>query len=76
MAQDITWKSYFSDNERYADIINGIGCGGKQLIAKDDLKELDTQTGFLRKPQFIRKIRTKTRGRYLTSSAALRIKRS
>ncbi|MBD5520880.1 MAG: hypothetical protein HDR03_06580 [Lachnospiraceae bacterium] len=60
MAQDITWKSYFSDDERYADIINGIGCGGKQLIAKDDLQELDTQTGFLRKPQFIRTIRTRT----------------
>ena len=62
MAQDVTWKSYFSDDERYADIINGIGCGGKQLIVKDDLQELDTQTGFLSKPQFIRTIRTKTRG--------------
>lgn len=60
MAKDVTWKSYFLDDERYADIINGIGCGGKQLIAKDDLQELDTQTGFLRKPQFIRTIRTKT----------------
>ena len=61
MAQDVTWKSYFSDDERYADIINGIGCDGKQLIAKDDLQELDTQTGFLRKPQVLRAIRTKTR---------------
>ena len=62
MAQDVTWKSYFSDDERYADIINGIGCGGKQLIAKDDLQELDTQTWFLRKPQFIRKIRERKVG--------------
>ena len=56
MAQDVSWKSYFSDDERYADIINGIGCGGRQLVTKDDLQELDTQTGFLRKPQFVRKI--------------------
>ena len=44
MTQDITWKDYFLDNERYADIINGIGCGGRQVVAKDDLQELDTQT--------------------------------
>lgn len=60
MAKDVTWKSYFLYDERYADIINGIGCSGKQLIMKEDLQELDTQTGFLRKPQFIRTIRTKT----------------
>lgn len=62
MAKDVTWKSYFLDDERYADIINGIACGGKQLIAKDDLQELDIQTGFLHNPQFLRTIRTKMRG--------------
>lgn len=59
MAQDVTWKSYFSDDGRYADIINGIGCGGRQLVTKEDLHELDTQTGFWRSPRFIRKIRMK-----------------
>lgn len=44
MGQDITWKDYFLDNERYADIINGIGCGGRQVVTKDDLQEIDTQT--------------------------------
>ncbi|MBD5522332.1 MAG: transposase [Lachnospiraceae bacterium] len=44
MTQDITWKDYFLDNERYADIINGIGCMGRQVVTKDDLQELDTQT--------------------------------
>ncbi|MCH5250579.1 MAG: transposase, partial [Lachnospiraceae bacterium] len=45
MVHDITWKDYFSDDERYADLINGIGCGGKQIVTKDDLQELDSQTG-------------------------------
>lgn len=62
MAQDVTWKSYFSDDERYADIINGIGCGGRQLVTKDDLQELDTQTGIWRKLQFVRKTRAKAHG--------------
>lgn len=72
MAQDVTWKSYFSDDERYADIINGIGCGGRQLVMKDDLQELDTQTGFLRKPQFIRKIRRGKGGRKIKIRDILR----
>lgn len=28
MEKDSKWKRYFSDNRRYADIINGIGCDG------------------------------------------------
>lgn len=55
MAQDIEWKGYFSDNDRYADIINGIGCGGRQIIKGEDLHELDTQVGFLREPKLIRR---------------------
>lgn len=69
MAQDVTWKSYFSDDGRYADIINGIGCGGRQLVMKEDLHELDTQTGFWRSPRFIRKIRTKEQGREVKADA-------
>ena len=45
MEKDIGWKLYFADNERYADIINGIGCGGNQLIKDTDLSEDDTQAG-------------------------------
>ncbi len=44
MEKDVSWKEYFQDDERYADVINGIGCGGKQLVAGKDLQEADTQT--------------------------------
>ncbi|MCM1235866.1 MAG: Rpn family recombination-promoting nuclease/putative transposase [Ruminococcus flavefaciens] len=57
MTRDITWKEYFLDNERYADIINAVGCGGKQVVTKDDLQELDTQTGFIMNLALARKIR-------------------
>lgn len=49
MNKDIGWKEYLADNDRYADIINGICCKGAQMVAGKDLKELDTQTGFGRK---------------------------
>lgn len=42
MKKDIGWKSYFEDARRYADIINGIGCRGKQFVKPDDLQEVDT----------------------------------
>lgn len=46
MKKDADWKEFFSDDERYADIINGLACQGKQIVSKDDLSEMDTQTGF------------------------------
>lgn len=45
MGKDIGWKGFLSDDERYADVINGIGCKGEQVVKKEDLQELDTQTG-------------------------------
>ncbi len=44
MELDVSWKEYFQDNERYADVINGIGCGGQQLVTEEDLQEADIQT--------------------------------
>lgn len=41
MSKDVKLKTYFEDNRRYADVINGIGCGGKQLIHPSDLQEAD-----------------------------------
>lgn len=41
MGKDVEWKSFFQDNHRYADIINGIGCGGVQLVKDTDLIEVD-----------------------------------
>ncbi len=44
MEKDVSWKEYFRDDERYADVINGIGCGGLQLVAGEDLQEVEAQT--------------------------------
>ena len=41
MGKDGGWKTYFNDNRRYADLINGIGCYGKQLVKETDLQEED-----------------------------------
>ncbi len=47
MKNDISWKAYFSDDERYADVINGIAFGGVQEVSGDNLCETDSQSGFL-----------------------------
>ncbi len=38
---------YLSDNERYADLINGCEFAGEQVIAPEDLSEADTQVSTL-----------------------------
>lgn len=43
MEKDSSWKTYFSDKLRYADIINGIGCVGEQLVKATDLTEANGQ---------------------------------
>jgi len=45
MGKDMGWKRFLSDDERYADVINGIGCKGAQVVKKEDLHEMDTQIG-------------------------------
>ena len=45
MAQDTKWKIFLSNNARYADVINGIAGGGRQLITKENLYDTDTNTG-------------------------------
>ena len=42
MGKDVEWKSFFEDNRRYADIINGIGCNGMQVVKDTDLTEVDS----------------------------------
>ncbi len=44
MKKDVGWKSFFEDNHRYADVINGVGCNGKQFVKDTDLQEADTVT--------------------------------
>ena len=49
------WKTFFEDNARYADIINGIGGKGVQIVNENDLQELDvTEKGKYR--DLIRKV--------------------
>ncbi len=43
MEKDIVCNAFFSDNERYADIINGIGCKGIPFVSGKDLQESDTK---------------------------------
>lgn len=45
MEEDLVKKRYFSDNERFADLINGYSFGGKQVVSATDLSERDSQTG-------------------------------
>lgn len=41
MEKDVGWKVFFEDNHRYADIINGVGCHGRQLVKDTDLQVAD-----------------------------------
>ena len=47
---DISDKKFFSDDERYADLINGLICQGRPVVRKEDLQDLDTQTGIWSDP--------------------------
>ena len=53
MRKDTGWKGFLSDDARYADVINGIGCKGEQVVKEEDLQEMDTQTGMFRGSKFI-----------------------
>lgn len=44
MVKDLTKKRCLSDNERYADLINGTVFGGRQLLRPQDLEDRDSQT--------------------------------
>ena len=56
MGKDMGWKRFLSDDERYADVINGIGCKGAQVVKKEDLHEMDTQIGLSRSREFVRRL--------------------
>jgi len=46
MERDLQKKSFFSDEERFADLINGIVGSGKKIVTPSDLVDVDSQTGF------------------------------
>lgn len=43
MEVDVRWKEFFRDDARYADVINALGCGGRQVVSGTDLQEVDSQ---------------------------------
>ena len=44
--EDELLKRYLSDDERYADLINGVSFSGRQVVRAEDLSDRDTQTGY------------------------------
>lgn len=72
MVKDIGWKAFLSDDERYADLINGIGCGGMQVVSRADLHEADTQTGFFQWLHFIRSLPVSAKRRKIRIRDAVR----
>lgn len=65
MGHDMGWKEYLCDDERYADLINGIACKGEQVVRACDLQEVDTQTGFLLEQELVAYLPTKRPRRQL-----------
>ena len=45
MEKDVVQIRCLSDNERYADLINGVVFGGRQVVHGEDIREMDSQTG-------------------------------
>lgn len=45
MEKDLTKKRCLSDENRYADLINGLVFQGKQMVHAKDLTDLDSQSG-------------------------------
>ena len=43
--QDSMNRVYFSNPERFADLVNGVCFGGEQILKKDDLTKWDSRTG-------------------------------
>lgn len=43
MKKDGYAKVFFSQNHRFADVINGGFCGGRQMVRPEDLQELDSE---------------------------------
>ena len=55
MKQDLFAKRYYSDNRRFADLINGIVCNGIPIVKQEDLSEMDTETYQGKRRDLVRK---------------------
>ena len=63
MERDLQKKGYFYDPERFADLINGVLCSGRQVLAPSDLTDLDSQTGQFNVPDYRERQRRKLKDR-------------
>ena len=41
--KDISLITYFEDQRRYADLINGFVFKGKQIVSEQDVQEMDSR---------------------------------
>lgn len=48
MEKDLRQKGFLCDPERFADLVNGVVCAGKEVLSAEKLSEVDSQTGFSR----------------------------
>ena len=46
MKKDLNAKTFFDSEERLADLVNGLGCDGRQAVRPEDIKPMDTQIFF------------------------------
>lgn len=75
MEKDLQKKGYLYAPERFADLINGVVCGGRRILLPSDLTEMDSQVGYLRASGGYgrRDLRRKTRYRDVIRKAAFGI---
>lgn len=67
--EDELLKCYLSDDERYADLINGVSFGGRQVVRAEDLCDRDSQTGYHKNTRSVkRKKSTKYRDLFRKAS--------
>lgn len=64
MEKDLQKKGYFYAPERFADLINGLMCAGKEVISPSDLSDMDSQTGFFQGASGSRARNSKRKQRY------------
>ena len=60
MDKDLLLKRYYADNDRYADLINGLTFEGKQILHGSDLQELDSRIISYPDIPFVRGEKTET----------------
>lgn len=54
MKKDKAGKIFFSDDQRFADVFNGLVFGGRQIVQPQDLKDVDSEIGNVRTEPIVR----------------------